>query len=68
MRSTRPGSYAIDFPGCPRLRACRFSLAWTEAAGKYADLFWQLTWAGLACAVIAFLAVPALKRGMHGVK
>ena len=44
------------------------SLAWTEAAGKYADLFWQLTWAGLACAVIAFLAVPALKRGMHGGK
>lgn len=42
--------------------------AWSHAAGKYADLFWLLTWAGLGCAVLAFLAVPVLKRGMHGVK
>jgi POT family proton-dependent oligopeptide transporter len=42
--------------------------AWTDAAGKYSDLFWNLTWAGLACAALALLAVPVLRRGMHGVK
>jgi len=44
------------------------SVAWVDAAAKYESLFWKLTWAGLACAALAFLAVPILKRGMHGVK
>jgi POT family proton-dependent oligopeptide transporter len=39
-----------------------------EAAGKYADLFWLLTWVGLGCAVVAFLLAPLLKRMMHGVR
>jgi POT family proton-dependent oligopeptide transporter len=42
--------------------------AWTSAANTYGDYFWQLTVGGLVCAVIAFVAVPFLKRGMHGVK
>ena len=38
------------------------------AAGKYADLFWLMTWIGLGCAVLAFLVAPLLRRMMHGVK
>ncbi len=38
------------------------------AAGKYADLFWLMTWIGLGCAVVAFALVPLLKRMMHGVR
>jgi POT family proton-dependent oligopeptide transporter len=44
------------------------SQAWVDAAAKYADLFWKLTWAGLFCAVVAFALVPLLRKGMHGVK
>jgi proton-dependent oligopeptide transporter, POT family len=44
------------------------SQAWTDAAGKYADLFWQLTIAGVVLALIAFAFVPLLRRGMHGMK
>ena len=40
----------------------------TDAAGKYADLFWLMTWIGLGCALLAFLTSPLLKRMMHGVK
>ncbi|WP_460758711.1 peptide MFS transporter [Lysobacter fragariae] len=39
-----------------------------EAAAKYADLFTLLMWIGIGCAVIALLAVPLLRRMMHGVK
>jgi POT family proton-dependent oligopeptide transporter len=42
--------------------------AWTAAAGLYGSLFWKLFWAGLACALLAFAAVPWLRRWMHGVK
>lgn len=42
--------------------------AWTAAAETYGSLFWKLFWAGLACAVLAFAAVPWLRRWMHGVK
>jgi POT family proton-dependent oligopeptide transporter len=42
--------------------------AWSSAANTYGDYFWQLTLGGLVCAAIAFVAVPFLKRGMHGVK
>ncbi len=38
------------------------------AAGKYEHLFWLMTWIGLGCAVLAFLAAPMLRRMMHGVK
>ena len=31
-------------------------------------MFWKLFWAGLACALLAFAAVPWLRRWMHGVK
>ena len=44
------------------------SAGWVDAAAKYESLFWNLTWAGLALAALALLAVPLLKRGMHGVK
>ena len=44
------------------------SAGWVDAAAKYEGLFWNLTWAGLALAALALLAVPLLKRGMHGVK
>jgi POT family proton-dependent oligopeptide transporter len=44
------------------------SAAWIAAADKYGDLFWKLTWMGLACGVLALIAVPVLRRGMHGVK
>ena len=39
-----------------------------DAAGKYADLFWLMTWIGLGCAVLAFIVAPLLKRMMHGVR
>lgn len=42
--------------------------AWSQAATTYGDYFWHLTLGGLACAAVAFVAVPFLKRGMHGVK
>lgn len=38
------------------------------AAAGYAGLFWKLMWIGLACALIAFVASPLLRRMMHGVK
>ena len=44
------------------------SAGWVDAAAKYEGLFWNLTWAGLALAALALLAVPLLNRGMHGVK
>lgn len=39
-----------------------------QAAAKYADLFWLMTKIGLGCGVLALIAVPLLKRMMHGVK
>jgi len=39
-----------------------------EAAAKYAHLFWLMTWIGLGCAALAFIAAPLLKRMMHGVR
>jgi POT family proton-dependent oligopeptide transporter len=44
------------------------SAAWTDAAGKYGELFLNLTIGGLVCAVIAFAMAPMLKRWMHGVQ
>jgi POT family proton-dependent oligopeptide transporter len=38
------------------------------AAGKYADLFWLMTWIGLGFAFVALLVAPLLKRMMHGPK
>ena len=52
---------AIDVPDDGRL-----DLA--VAAAGYAHLFWLLTWIGLGCAVVAFIAAPLLRRMMHGVK
>lgn len=39
-----------------------------EAAPKYEHLFWLMMWIGIATSILAFLAAPALKRAMHGVK
>jgi len=39
-----------------------------QAAAKYADLFWLMTRIGLGCGILALIAVPLLKRMMHGVK
>lgn len=39
-----------------------------QAAARYADLFWLMTWIGLGCAVVALLLAPLLKRMMHGVR
>ncbi len=38
------------------------------AAAKYEHLFWLMTWIGLGCAALAFIAAPLLRRMMHGVK
>ena len=39
-----------------------------EAASKYADLFWLMTALGIGCAVAAGLAIPLVRKLMHGVK
>jgi POT family proton-dependent oligopeptide transporter len=39
-----------------------------DAAGKYEHLFWVMMWIGLGFALLAFLAAPVLRRGMHGIK
>ena len=44
------------------------TLVLADAAAKYADLFWLLTWLGLGCTVLALIAAPLLRRMMHGVK
>ena len=44
------------------------SAEWTAAAAKYEHLFWLLMWVGLGFALLAFIASPLIKRGMHGVK
>ena len=41
---------------------------WTAAAGKYEHLFWLMMWIGLGFALLAFVASPLIRRGMHGVK
>ena len=41
---------------------------WTAAAAKYEHLFWLMMWVGLGFALLAFLASPLIRRGMHGVK
>jgi POT family proton-dependent oligopeptide transporter len=41
---------------------------WTAAAAKYEHLFWLMMWIGLGFGVLAFIAAPIIKRGMHGVK
>lgn len=43
------------------------SLIVTDAAGRYADLFWLMTGIGVACGVLALLCSPRLRRMMHGV-
>jgi len=35
-----------------------------DAAGRYADLFWLMTWIGLGCAVAALAFAPWLKKMM----
>jgi proton-dependent oligopeptide transporter, POT family len=42
--------------------------AWSAAANLYESLFWKLTIAGIVIAFLGFVAVPFLRRGMHGVK
>ena len=44
------------------------SVEWTAAAAKYEHLFWVMMWIGVGFGVLAFLAAPLLRRGMHGVK
>ena len=44
------------------------SAEWTAAAAKYEHLFWLMMWIGVGFGVLAFLAAPVLRRGMHGVK
>jgi POT family proton-dependent oligopeptide transporter len=44
------------------------SADWTAAAAKYEHLFWMMMWIGLGFALLAFLASPLIRRGMHGVK
>jgi POT family proton-dependent oligopeptide transporter len=55
---------SIEDPGA----IVEHSDAWTSAAATYGDLFWQLTLWGIGIAVVAFVFVPVLRRGMHGVK
>lgn len=38
-----------------------------DAAARYGHLFWTMMWIGLACALIAFVFSPLLKKMMHGV-
>ena len=44
------------------------AIDFADAAARYAHLFWVLMWIGLACAVLAFVVAPLLRRMMHGVK
>jgi len=44
------------------------SAEWTAAAAKYEHLFWLMMWIGLGFGLLAFIAAPIIKRGMHGVK
>ena len=39
-----------------------------QAAAKYAELFGLMTWLGLGAALVALIAAPLIRRGMHGVK
>lgn len=39
-----------------------------EASSKYAGLFQTLFWIGIGCGLLAFLASPWIRKGMHGVK
>ncbi len=39
-----------------------------DAAQKYSDLFWLMTWIGIGCGVVALLVSPLLRRAMHGIK
>lgn len=55
---------SIEDPGA----IAEHSSAWTSAATTYGDYFWSLALGGLACTVLAALALPWLNRGMHGVK
>ncbi|MEZ5465975.1 MAG: oligopeptide:H+ symporter [Lysobacteraceae bacterium] len=55
---------SIDDPG----EILEHSAAWTQAAATYGDYFWQMTVGGLVCTALAFVALPLLNRGMHGVK
>ena len=44
------------------------SAAWVSAASKYEQLFWKLMCVGVVFSVLAFIASPLIRRGMHGVK
>ncbi|MES2296703.1 MAG: oligopeptide:H+ symporter [Pseudomonadota bacterium] len=57
---------AIDIPDGAKLAA--HSAEWTAAAAKYEHLFWMMMWIGFGFAVLAVLASPLIRRGMHGVK
>jgi POT family proton-dependent oligopeptide transporter len=57
---------AIDIPDGGALTA--HTAEWTAAAAKYEHLFWLLTWVGLAFGLLAFVASPLIRRGMHGLK
>jgi POT family proton-dependent oligopeptide transporter len=39
-----------------------------SAASKYEQLFWKLMFIGVGFSVLAFIASPLIRRGMHGVK
>ncbi len=65
MLAQKLGTLAsIEDPGA----VVEHSAAWVAAAQTYGSLFWKLTWVGLACGVLAFIAAPWLRRWMHGVK
>ena len=44
------------------------TLNFAEAAAKYSELFQLMFWIGLGSGVLALLAAPLIKRGMHGVQ
>ena len=44
------------------------TLNFAEAAAKYSELFQLMFWIGLGSGVLALLAAPLIKRGMHGVR
>jgi len=57
---------AIEIADGGRLVA--HSAEWSAAAAKYEHLFWLMMWIGLGFALLAFMASPLIRRGMHGVR
>jgi len=38
------------------------------AAATYGDLFMLMFWIGMAASAVAFVLIPVIRKGMHGVK